>query len=306
LPADSSSSSTRADAKGAKPRPAARPRERVTRFGLDGELLAWSARGDGRHLVLKVELGGRPAVVKLYGRKRDWLRDWLRDVGQRLLVGKSGMTPAARCRTERETLALWRAHGFDVPAALDLPLPPEVPPLRLVSEWIEGRLLQVPIRDPDVPLAEKQRLVARLAAEWGRRHELALRLREPRLLQTHAMLGHVLWVAAGATAAGSAERLVTFDFEVTWARRAASPRRVAQELMQLLESIAAFAPLQEIGPLIAAFAAAYPEPGWLPRCNAFARACLWLRERGPRRKQAVVRHLDEVRARSEAQREERR
>ena len=270
----------------------------MTAHGLAGELLARSARGDGKHLVLKVELGGRPAVVKLYGRKRDWLRDWLRDVGQRLLVGKSGMTPAARCRTERETLALWRAHGCDVPAALELPLPPEVPPLRLVSEWIDGQLLFVPIRDPRVALAEKQRLLARLAAEWGRRHELALRLREPRLIQAHAMLGHVLWVAAGASGPGSAERLVTFDFEVTWARRAASPRRVAHELMQLLESIAAFAPLDQIGPLIAAFVAAYPERGWLPRCNAFARACLWLRERGPRRKQAVFRHLEGALARS--------
>lgn len=277
----------------------------MTQHGLDGELLARSARGDGRHLVVKIELGGKPAVVKLYGRKRDWLRDFLRDIGQRFLVGKSGMTPAARCQTERDTLALWRAHGFDVPAALALPLPPEVPPLHLVSEWIEGQLLFVPIRDPRVALSEKQRLLARLAAEWGRRHALALRLREPRLLQTHAMLGHVLWVAAGASGPGSAERLVTFDFEVTWARRAATPRRVAQELMQLLESIAAFAPQEQIGPLIAAFADGYPERGWLPRCNGFARACLWLRERGPRRKQAVVRHLDEARARWGAKEERR-
>ena len=292
---------------GARP---VRPREHVTLHGLDGEVLARSARGDGRHLVLKVAIAGTPAVLKLYGRKRDWLRDALRGLGQRWFVGKTGMSPTARCTTERETLALWRRHGFDVPAALDLPLPAAVPPQRLLLEWLEGELLHRPIARRDVPLAEKVALLERLAADWGRRHVVALREREPRLIQAHAMLSHVFRVpATGAatnlsTNAATALRLVTFDFEVAWARRSALPRLISLEIAQLLESVAAWGPLEQLPALIAAFVNAYPDRAVIERLAVDVRRgplppfawihgiALQLRERGPRRKRSVLRHVE--------------
>lgn len=278
--------------------------------GLAGEVLARSARGDGRHCVLKVELGGAPAVLKLYGRKRDWLKDALRSLGQRLVVGKTGMAPATRCRVERETLAVWRRHGFDVPAELALPLPAEVPPLRLLLEWLPGELFHVSIHRADGPLADKVRRLERLARESGRRHAVALAEREPRLVQAHATLVHVMVVPA-LDGGAAPERLVTFDFEVAWARRSSIPRLIGLELMQLLESIAAFAPLDQIAPLIRAFVAAYPERetmvrlaaairrGRLPWFAWFNRIGLQLRERGPRRKQAVLHHLEQALAAGE-------
>jgi hypothetical protein len=286
--AGSSSSSTRAE-------------PRATAFGLEGEVLARSARGDGRHLVLKVELEGAPAVVKFYGRKRAWLRDAVRHLGQRLIVGKSGMTPAARQRTERDTLALWRAHGFDVPALLERALPPRVPRLHIVSEFVAGELLSAAIRDPRLPLAEKQRLLARLAAESGRRHDLALRLAEPRLIQVHAALDHVFYVRENALGAGSRERLATFDFEVVWTRRSGLPALVELELMQLLQSIARSAPVEQVGPLIRAFAAAYPAPERLPRSDSATRVGLRRRRQRSERKGAVLRHLEQALPRVEAE-----
>ncbi len=287
----------------------ARPRERIVLHGLEGELLARSARGDGRHLVARIELGGRPAVLKLFGRKRDPLREWLRDFGQRVLVGKTGMAPATRQRTERESLEAWRAGGFDVPALLDWPLPAEVPPHRLLLEWLPGDLLSARVCWPHVAREEKERLLARLAREVARRHGRALERREPRLVQSHATLAHVMVVPAatgpqaGAVAAAG-ERLVTFDFEVAWARRSALERLVALEVGQLVESIASFAPTEQIGPLIGAFVRAYGESerlrglvatvrrGRVPLLAPLNRLRLQLRERGPRQRLAVLAHVE--------------
>ena len=278
--------------------------DRVSRFGLkpEPELLAESARGDGLHCVLKIELAGRPLVLKVYGRKRDRLRDFLRDVGHRVLIGKTGMTPLARRRTVRETLALWRAHGFDVPATVDAPLPATVPPNHLLCEFVPGRLLHLVIADRSVPLAEKSRLLATLAREWSRRHALALALREPRLIQSHAFLGHVIHVAAGTRKDGgdSGERLVTFDFEVAWARRAAIPRLISLELAQQFDSLTKWAPREQFESLLASFVRAYPErprlermpadvrSGRLPLLAPITRLGLALRERGPGRKRAML------------------
>lgn len=250
----------------------ARAGERAVFFGLEAEVLAHSARGDGRHWVLKVERGGRPVVLKLYGRKRDRLRDFLRDLGHRFLVGKTGMTPAARMRTERDALELWRRHGFAVPRVLDVELPREVPPLRLVLEWVDGRTLKRLLADPAVPIEEKRRLVARCARDWSRRHDLAIELREPRLLQAHASFAHVL-VADDA--------LVTIDFEVGWLRpdveRLVSlelasflsfgPRLPAAQADALLDAVVeSYSPRERLALAVRdAPRGPYPFPAWLAR-----------------------------------------
>ncbi len=235
-------------------------------FGLDAEVLAHSERGDGRHWVLKVELDGRPLVVKLYGRKRDWLRDFLRDVGQRFLVGKSGMTPAARMQTERATLELWHRHGFRVPRVLDATLPAEVPKLRLVLESIEGGTVRDLLADPRVPLMEKRRVTAQCVSEWTRRHELALRLREPGLIQVHATFGHVL---------RSGDALVTFDFEVAWRRRDVE-RLVEIELLGFLGSFGPWVAADQLDLLLETVVA-----GYSPRDRLAAVARSWRGRRSP-------------------------
>ena len=230
-------------------------------YGLDAEVLARSARGDGRHQVLRLIQGGRPVVLKLYGRKRDRLRDWLRDLGHRLLAGKSGMSPPARLRTERAALELWRRHGFRVPDVLDVALPSEVPSLRLVLEWIDGCRMKEMLADPAVPLDAKRRLLGRCAHEWGRRHELALQLAEPALLHAHASFAHVL--VAG-------EEPVSIDFEVAWRRRDVE-RLVSLELAGFFDSLARCAPPPQVDALLDAVVAAYPARERLARVAADAR-----------------------------------
>ena len=221
--------------------------ERVQLYGLDAELLASSSRGDGRHQVLKIVRDGAPIVLKLYGRKRDWVRDFLRDVGHRFLVGKTGMTPAARMRTERETLELWLRHGFNVPRVLDVELPAEVPPLRLALEWIRGRSMRDLLSDPTVAVEAKRTALERAVREWTRRHALALQLREPRLVQAHATFGHVLV---------DGEMLATFDFEVVWKRRNLE-RLLQLELLGFLGSFGPWIPPDQLESLLDVVVAHY-------------------------------------------------
>jgi hypothetical protein len=236
-------------------------------FGRDATLLAAGKRGDGRHFVVRARIGGRDLVVKLYGRKRDAVRDFLRDVGQRLLVGKSGVRAARRAATERRVLALWRREGFDVPELIeDVALPAEIVQPRVVMEYVPGRTLDAFVADRSVALEEKRRVVTRLARELARRHARARALREPLLIQVHASLGHVLHVRAGEAGAGPAaapsaapanERLVTFDFEVAWTRRRGLEAMVRQEFTHYRDSLAKGSLPAERSELAKAFADGY-------------------------------------------------
>lgn len=242
------------------------PRSRI--FGFEAEVLAQSRRGDGRHRVLKIELGGRPVVLKLFGRKRSVLRERLRDLGQRFIVGKTGMAPSVRCRTERETIELWRRHGFDVPALLDVELPPEVPHPRLAFEFVEGGLVTRYLASREVFPQHKRTLIERLAREWSRRHALAIRLREPRLIQAHAFFGHLI---RSPREPGRPPRIVTFDFEVGWARRGAVARLASLEIAQYLESLHRWVRPEEFEPLLESFVRAYPDRARLARVAPDAR-----------------------------------
>lgn len=234
----------------------------LANFGREATLLASGARGDGRHFVVRTRIATvaadgsdgplRDVVVKLYGRKRDALRDFLRDVGQRLFAGKSGVRADRRAATEARVLALWRREGFDVPELIEgVRLPANILQPRVVMEYVPGRMLDALVADPAVPLHDKNRIVTRLARELARRHARARELREPQLIQLHASLGHVLHVGA---AGGSPERLVTFDFEVAFTRRSGLDANLRRELTHYRDSLAHRSPPAHRAELERAFA----------------------------------------------------
>jgi hypothetical protein len=221
-------------------------------FGRDATLLASGKRGDGRHFVVRARINGRDVVVKLYGRKRDVVRDLLRDVGQRLFAGKSGVRADRRAATEARVLALWRRAGFDVPELLEgVRLPAKIVQPSVVMEYVPGRTLDALVADASVALPDKQRIVTRLARELARRHARARELREPLLIQLHASLGHVLHVGA---VGGSPERLVTFDFEVAFTRRRGFEANLRRELTHYRDSLAHSSPPAQRAELERAFA----------------------------------------------------
>src|SRR5262245_28526417 len=252
-------------------------------LALEPTVLAASPRGDGRHLVVKAVLGGRPVVVKLYGRKRARLQTVLREIGVHF-VGRSSTLPRVRCAVERDVLELWREHGFDVPEVLDLELPVHERRPHLVLEWVAGRDLRAILADHKIPQARKKALLARFAHAWSRRHDLALELREPRLIQVHPGFHHVLVCG---------DRLVHFDFELTYTNPRAVPRLVQREIVGFLRTLRTSA--RETYPtLLAALTQAYGSS------DRITDAAETLAQRGPRGRRWVRAKLQRIRGVSRA------
>ncbi len=141
------------------------------------------------------------AVLKLYRSRGNAWYEALRSVLVRIFERKRGITPWARHRTERRSLALWEREGFEVPRRLQRPLPRGLAPPGLWLEFCPGPTLSQ-------LLEEQEHERVRLAEELGRRlqprHRRALALREPLLLMEHATTNHIFI---------DGDRWVSFDLE---------------------------------------------------------------------------------------------
>jgi hypothetical protein len=171
-------------------------------------------------------------LQKLYAERGSWLRAGTRDVFSGLLGAKTGTRAAARRATEARLLALWQRHGCDAPADVSAGHPDLAGEHTLVMEFVEGPLLSDRLRDAALASAARAALLAAFGGAWGRRHRLALQLREPGLLQEHGTLQHV--IVAGAP---DAPRFVTFDHENAFARAGREGAHVAKEVASVLPSL---------------------------------------------------------------------
>lgn len=218
------------------------------------EQLTVSSRGDGAHRVLKAEVGGRAVVIKLYGLKRSRLEAAVRQFGSLVLVGKSSISAADRCRTERETLELWRREGFDVPGEValdravlsDIGLKGSHPWLAL--NWVSGPIMGKMVMRDDLSLSRKEEIVAEFTKVCAARHARAIELDEPRLLCEHPTFEHVIL---------SEGRFVFIDFEIVFTGRCRLETLIARELAGFVRSLHRMAD-GHLGPLLSAMVAAYP------------------------------------------------
>jgi hypothetical protein len=160
------------------------------------------------------------AVLKLYRRRRSWLREVAGEAAAWFFHRKRGVSVGVRHETERRSLEVWRGHGFDVPAMLARPLPDGVTPPALWMEYCPGPLLYDAV---DAGRLE------RLGASMDRRHRLALETREPLLVHEKGTLKHV--IVCG-------DRLVTFDFEQGFRRSFPMREALAEEVAGYLRSLA--------------------------------------------------------------------
>jgi hypothetical protein len=184
--------------------------------------------GGGNRLFL-YEIEGRPALLKEYRARGAAWRELAKSVGYRVLERKRGVTARGRCAVERELLALWRAHGFDVPAVLLYPVPAGFDPQ--AATWLEycpGPTLRFHAGDRAVPRAERERELARFAATLALRQKRALETRELGLVTKHASLQHVLLHAG---------RQVHFDFESAHTQGTDVWEALADELSGLVRSL---------------------------------------------------------------------
>jgi len=197
----------------------------------DGGQTFHAARLDGNR-VWRVDTSRGTVLQKLYAERGGWLRACGREFFSSLRGAKTGTRAAARRATEARLLALWRQHGCDAPVDLSAEHPDLAGPHTLVMQFVPGPLLSDRLRDTALPPAARAALLSAFGAAWGRRHRLALQLREPALLQEHGTLQHVIVAGGPAT-----PRFVTFDHENAFARAGDMEAHVAKEVASVLPSL---------------------------------------------------------------------
>jgi hypothetical protein len=235
------------------------------------------------------------AVVKVYVGSRSAVQTWIKSFENVVFAGQTAYFPATRLRIERECLAVWRKHGFRVYDTWDdvVVEAPQCPPgSYTVFEYRSGPKLFEVLRDASQRVEQRLAVYRRFLAEWGRRHELAIALREPRLVHENGDGKHVLVFD---------DELLWFDFEMIWRSRTRVPDQVSHEIIQYLWFLSKSVPELQAR-LLEETAAGYPKTDRLRAACAFfldgpRRALdrnLRSRARRPTSKYAVARRLRAV------------
>jgi hypothetical protein len=209
------------------------------------------AHGGGNRLLL-YEVDGAPALLKVYRARGARWQEIAKSFSYRFLERKRGITARERCALERAQLALWRRHGFDVPALLSHPLPPGFEPD--TTSWLEycpGPTLHAFTADAAQPLAAREAALARFGAALASRQARVLETGELALVMKHASLKHVLVYG---------ERLVHFDLESAHAPGVDVGDALADELSGLVRSLLRAPAVAERERLGAALLAGHARP----------------------------------------------
>ncbi len=189
--------------------------------------------GEGNYVWRVPFAGGRDgsAVLKVYFGSRSPLLYWKKTLGNRLLTGRSSHLPRARFQQEVDCIRLWERHGFRC-----FGMHPEVRVEGLpdggymLFDWMPGRHFREYFRDEAVPLQERLATWRRWIPEWHRRHAIAVREREPRLIHENGDVKHVMLWEGG---------FLNFDFEICFTSRDVRDL-VGREILAYMRSVGKF------------------------------------------------------------------
>jgi len=218
-------------------------------------------RRDAANRLWRVETPSGPVLQKMYGEKGGALRSAWRGWMSRVLRGATSSRAEARRRTERETIALWRGAGIDAPEDLTGRHPELAGERIAILEWIEGVPLTRLLAGGRLDRAARDALLRRAGAAWGWRHAVAAEKRDPRFVQFHGGLQHLL--VAG-------DRIAAIDLEQAYLPGGAVLPRLAREVAACVRSIAKGAEPAVLRADLAALAAGHPEPALLKAAVAEA------------------------------------
>jgi hypothetical protein len=244
------------------------------------------------NFLYKVPFRGGFAVLKVYYGSRGRLETWRKSFENVVFAGQTSYLPRTRLRVERECLEVWRRNGFRVYDTYEdvvVEAPGCPPGGYTLFEFKTGPKLVEVLKDAQRGEAERIAIFRRFLGEWGRRHELAIAQREPRLVHENGDGKHVLVFD---------DELLWFDFEMIWRSRNSVPHQVSHEIIQYLWFLSKSVP-ELAGALLEACAAHYPKSDRLREACAFfldgpRRALdrnLRARARRPTSKYAVARRL---------------
>ncbi len=211
--------------------------ERPTHLAFD-DLTPYLLLKNGNFLY-KVPYGAGWAVLKVYYGSRGFLGRLYKSFANVVLYGQTSYMAKTRLRLERECLGLWAKHGFrtfEVYDDVTIEAPQAPQGGYLLLEYVDKPKLHRYLADDGVDVEERFALYRRWLQEWGRRHALAVELREPRLVHENGDGKHVMLLEDGS--------FLWFDFEMVYRSKSSVRWHVGHEIIQYLWQMC-----RELGPL---------------------------------------------------------
>ncbi len=203
------------------------------------------------NFLYKIPYHGDWAVLKVYFGTTGPLTRLQKSLAN-LLSGQTSYKPRTRLRVERECLEVWRRHGFRVFKTFDqveIAAPGCPPGGYQLFEYVSAPKLIHFLPDENIPIEERFQVYRRFLKEWSRRHELAISLREPRLVHENGDFKHVLIIEDG---------FLWFDFEMVYRKPEGIHYHVAHEILQYLWHILKRLPRDLVEPFLEETIAHYP------------------------------------------------
>ena len=213
--------------------------------------LSRSRRGGAKHGIYLIETSAKRWVIKYYHHKRDQPQRLFSQL-ENYLSGRSGVSPQRRFCNEKQCLQIWRENGFEVfRQCNEFPFISIGAP-HLIFEYVPGRTLKDFFLDREIPKTDKLGAFKRFLPEWGRRHFLAYKNKNRKLIQEHATFQHVYMSAED-------QRFIFYDFEVVYTHRYSLPGLIGCEIAGYIRSL----PTEDLDDYLRILIRDYPYPQFL-------------------------------------------
>jgi hypothetical protein len=182
---------------------------------------------NGNYLY-KVPFKDGYAVLKVYfGTRSRWR--YIGGTISNFFEGQTSFMPRARMRNEKKCLNIWRQAGFRVFQTYDDVAVEGLPAGGyMLFEYLPALQFKDYFGDESIALEDRLYTYRRFLEVWHRRHDMAIRQREPCLVHENGDLKHVMIVD---------DQFLFFDFEMTYRSRRRVREFVTREILAYLKSL---------------------------------------------------------------------
>jgi hypothetical protein len=182
---------------------------------------------NGNYLY-KIPFRNDQAVLKVYYGTRSML-GYVSGSISNFFQGQTSFMPRARRMNEKRCLKIWRAAGFRVFDTYDDVIVKGLPEGGyMLFEYLPALKFKDYFGNPSNPLEDRLRTYRRFLKEWNRRHDLAIKRREPCLVHENGDMKHVMIVD---------DQFLFFDFEMTYRSRRRVKEYVTREILAYVKSL---------------------------------------------------------------------
>ena len=168
------------------------------------------------------------AVLKVYYGSRSMLR-YISGSISNFFEGQTSFMPRARMVNEKKCLNIWREAGFRVFDTFGDVIVKDLPEGGyMLFEYLSALKFIDYFGEASVALEDRLHTYRRFLKEWYRRHDMAIKRQEPRLVHENGDLKHVMMVD---------DQFLFFDFEMTYRSRRKVKEFVTREILAYLKSL---------------------------------------------------------------------